>query len=386
MDRILTTHVGSLIRPPELLALANARQAGQPYDQAAYEATLRDSVAEVVRKQAEVGIDVPSDGEYGKSGWFFYLTERVSGYEMREVPRPAVTFLGAEREGRFRDYYDAIAREGQVPSAAFSRQLAAVGPIRYTEAGKQLLRRDIDNFRAALEGANVQEGFLPLIAPASVHVNHVNEYYASDEEYLFALADALHEEYQIVVDSGLLLQVDDAILLNMYDAVVASGEDYRKWVQLRLQALNHALKGIPEDRVRYHVCWGSWHGPHTSDVPLRDFVDLVLTVNAGAYSIEAANPRHEHEWTVWQDVKLPDGKALIPGIVTHHISHVEHPELVAQRIVRFASLVGRENVIAGTDCGFAQNQNLQRQHPTIMWAKLQALADGARLASAQLYN
>jgi 5-methyltetrahydropteroyltriglutamate--homocysteine methyltransferase len=378
VDRILTTHVGSLVRPPELLESPAGEQR---------EAVLRQSVADVVRHQADVGIDVPSDGEYGKSGWFLYLTERTSGFESREAEPPPIGVMGRERAERFVEYYDEqIAAGGVITPTAFSRRLVATGPIRYTDTGRALLQRDLLNFKAALANAGLDEGFLPLIAPASVFPSHGNEYYASEEEYLFGLADALHEEYQMVVDAGLILQVDDAILLNMHDSVVAAGQDYRRWMKLRLDALNHALRGIAEDRVRYHLCWGSWHGPHTSDVPLRDIVDLVLTVNAGAYSIEAANPRHEHEWVVWQDVKLPAGKVLIPGMVTHHSATVEHPELVAQRIVRFASVVGRENLIAGSDCGFAQSQGIRRQHPSIMWAKLEALAEGARLASGRLFN
>jgi 5-methyltetrahydropteroyltriglutamate--homocysteine methyltransferase len=385
VDRVLTTHVGSLIRPPELLELMAARERGEAA--AGLDQVLRDSVADVVRQQSQIGIDVPSDGEYGKSGWFLYLTERISGFEKRAAPAPAIGIMGRERAERFADYYDeALAAGGMVTPTAFSRRLVATGPIEYTEAGRALLRRDMRNFSAALASAGVGEGFLPLIAPASVFPNHGNEYYASNEEYLFALADALHEEYRMVVDAGFLLQVDDAILLNLHDAVVAAGQDYRQWMKLRLEALNHALNGIPQDRVRYHVCWGSWHGPHTSDVPLREIVDLVLTVNAGAYSIEAANPRHEHEWTVWQEVNLPPGKVLIPGVVTHHVTTIEHPELVAQRIERFAELVGRENVIAGTDCGFAQSQGIRRQHPSIMWAKLEALVEGARLASRHLFG
>jgi 5-methyltetrahydropteroyltriglutamate--homocysteine methyltransferase len=223
-----------------------------------------------------------------------------------------------------------------------------------------------------------------VVAPASIAVDHANEYYPSEEAYLQAVAEALRQEYKTIVDAGLIVQVDDAILTNMYDAVVAAGQDYRSWVQLRVEALNHALEGIPEERVRYHLCWGSWPGPHTSDVPLAEIIDLLLQIHAQAYAIEAANPRHEHEWTVWRDTKLPEGKILMPGVVSHAISHVEHPELIAQRITRYANLVGRENVIASTDCGFSQNFRVQRQHPSVVWAKLEAMAEGARLASRQL--
>jgi 5-methyltetrahydropteroyltriglutamate--homocysteine methyltransferase len=332
-----------------------------------------------------VGIDVPSDGELGKPSWGGYVMQRLSGYETRQVPRPAISWMGREREERFAEFYDLVQQQALgLPRGETSARMVCTGPITYT--GKAALQRDIDHFVAALRAANhpIEDAFLPVVAPASISVDHTNEYYPSEEAYFFALAEALHEEYQTIVDAGLLVQIDDAMLTNWYDAIVASGQEYRAWVQLRLEALNHALRGIPEDRVRFHLCWGSWPGPHTSDVPLRDIVDLVLMVNAQAYSIEAANPRHEHEWTVWRDVKLPDGKILLPGVVSHAISHVEHPELIAQRLLRFAELVGRDNVIASTDCGFSQNFRVQRQHPSIVWAKLEALAEGARLASKAL--
>ena len=249
------------------------------------------------------------------------------------------------------------------------------------------LQRDIDNLEAALKGVDVEEGFMTVVAPASTAYNGINEYYPSEREYVYAIADALKQEYQAVYDRGLLLQVDDAVLANMYDHLVSeSPQRYREWAQLRVDALNHALQGIPEDRIRYHICFGSWHVPHVADAPLPEIIDLVLQVNAGAYSFEAANPRHEHEWTIWQSTKLAEGKLIIPGVVTHHTTIVEHPDLVAQRIVRFAELVGRENVIAGTDCGFAQAQMVQRVHPSVMWAKLEALVEGARIASRQLWQ
>jgi 5-methyltetrahydropteroyltriglutamate--homocysteine methyltransferase len=252
--------------------------------------------------------------------------------------------------------------------------------VAYTDAGRAAIQRDIANLRAALSGVRVEGAFLPVVAPCSMAVDYANEYYKSEEEFLFAVADALHEEYKTIVDSGLIVQVDDAILTNLYDQVRSEGRDYRRWVAMNIEALNHGLRGIPEDRVRYHLCWGSWPGPHTSDVPLRDIVDLLITIKAQAYAIEAANPRHEHEWLVWEDVKLPEGKILMPGVVSHAISHVEHPQLIAQRITRFANTVGRENVIASTDCGFAQASAIARQHPAIVWAKLESLAEGARIA------
>jgi len=353
--------------------------AGEQIDQQAFAAELRTQVAAVVRQQAEAGVDVVSDGEFGKSGWTGYALQRMAGFESRTFPRRAVGFRGAEREDRFAAFYDQT--EPVLPRPETSQRPICVGPITYTAAGKAAMQRDVDNLKAALQQVEVVEAFLPVVTPCSIAVDYGNEYYRSDEEFLFAVADALHEEYQTIVDAGLLVQVDDAILTNLHDQVVAEGKDYRSWVAINMAALNHGLRGIPEDRVRYHLCWGSWPGPHTGDVPLREIVDLLLTVKAQGYSIEAANPRHEHEWVVWEDVKLPDGKILLPGVVSHAISHIEHPELIAQRITRFAKLVGRENVIASTDCGFAQASRIARQHPSIVWAKLESLAEGARIAS-----
>ncbi len=377
--RILTTHTGSLIRPPELLEFVTARQQGRPYDEQAYEECLRRSVAEVVRKQAEIGIDIVNDGEFGKSGWANYILERVSGFEIRRDQLVPLVWLGRDRE-RFAEFFSK-----EMPSAVTGAPAeVCVGPIRYTD--RVSIYRDVANLKAALASVQVEEAFLTVVAPASTAYNGVNEYYPSEREYVYAIAEALKEEYHAVYQAGLLVQVDDAVLANMYDHLVQkSPEHYRKWAALRIEALNHALEGIPEERVRYHVCFGSWHVPHTSDAPLAEIVDLILRVRAGAYSIEAANVRHEHEYHVWEDVKLPEGKILIPGVVTHHTVTVEHPQLVAERIVRFARLVGRENVIAGTDCGFAQGAGLQRVHPSVMWAKLAALVEGARLASKRLW-
>ena len=383
-SRILTTHVGSLIRPPELLTFLRAKQSGQPVDEAAYAKCLRESVAAVVRQQAEVGVDVVSDGEFGKSiSWSQYVLERLSGFERRPIKSGADPFArGADRE-KFKEFYEELdARDGRATTA----ESICVGPITYT--GQAVLKRDIDNFKAALQGAKVEEAFLPVAAPASVIPDRKNEYYKSDEECLHAIADAMRVEYKAIVDAGFLVQLDDARAAVTFDRMVPPGsfDDYRKWVAMHVEALNHALEGIPEDRVRYHVCWGSWPGPHTTDVPLKDIVDLILKVRAGAYVIEGANPRHEHEWRVWQDVKLPPGKVLVPGVISHATNVVEHPELVAERIVRLAKLVGRENVIAGTDCGFAQGPFHRRVHPSIMWAKLEALAQGARLATKELWR
>ncbi len=375
--RILTTHVGSLVRPQELRDLAPAGQA--PKDPAQYEAVLSKATAEVVRKQAEIGVDIVSDGEYAKSSWANYILERVSGFEIHPEQLREVVWLGRDRV-RFRE---AIVQDMPRLAAGVPTDVC-VGPIRYQDHAP--IDRAIANFQAALQGVKVEEAFLTAVAPASTAYDGVNEYYPNEHDYVYAIADALREEYQAIHKAGLLLQVDDAVLANMYDYLVEqSPEKYREWANLRVEALNHALEGIPEDRIRYHVCFGSWHVPHVSDAPLDAIVDLILKVRAGAYSIEAANVRHEHEWRVWENKKLAKGKILIPGVITHHTATVEHPQAVADRIVRFAGLVGRENVIAGSDCGFAQVDFIQRVHPTVMWAKFESLVAGARLASQKLW-
>jgi 5-methyltetrahydropteroyltriglutamate--homocysteine methyltransferase len=377
-DRYLTTHVGSLIRPENLRAYARAMAEDEPIDQDAYEAELGSSVAEVVQRQIDAGIDVISDGEYGKASWTNYVTGRITGFEVREVPRPRVSYHGWDAEGRFKEWWDRTP-QGQLPST----QAVCVGPITYPDESRRQMTRDVANFKAALQGKQVAGAFLPVIAPCSISVSYRNEYYKSEEEMLFAVADALHEEYRIITDAGFILQTDDAILADLYDQVVDNGIDYRKWVAMNIEALNWALRDIPEEQVRYHLCWGSWPGPHTTDVPLAKIADLLLTIKAQAYAIEAANPMHAWEWVVWQDTKLPEGKILLPGMISHAASHVEHPELIAQRIEQFARVVGPENVIASSDCGFAQSVQVQRQHPEIMWAKLESLAEGARIATAR---
>jgi 5-methyltetrahydropteroyltriglutamate--homocysteine methyltransferase len=341
---------------------------------------------------------VPSDGEFGKTMWTQYVVERLGGIERRDLPPGTPTAANSKDRQDFAEFYavynpisvtmwlDPIVLEhlNGAPLQPPGRWVCTQ-PITYT--GRHAIQRDIANFKAALDGANFQEAFLPLAAPASVEASVPNEHYPSDEAYVYALADALREEYLQVVDAGLVLQVDDAFIPYNYDRMQLQGASmdvYRKHCEMRIEAANYALRGIPEDRIRYHICWGSWAGPHSSDVPLEAIVDLVLRIKAQAYSVEAANPRHEYEWKVWRDVKLPDGKILIPGVITHSTNVVEHPETVAERIERYASVVGRENVIAGTDCGFAQGWTMARTHPSVQWAKLQALVDGARLASSRL--
>jgi 5-methyltetrahydropteroyltriglutamate--homocysteine methyltransferase len=383
-DRILTTHVGSLIRPPALQEIMRAKQGGQSYDQAAYEACLKQSVADVVGRQAETGVDVVSDGEFGKAiSWNQYVVERLSGFELRSIPpgyRPGTP--GADRT-RFKEFYAELDVREPMANA---KMVACVGPVKYI--GQAIVQRDIDNFKAALKDRKVEEAFMPVVAPSSVLPDRKDEYYKGEAEWLEAVTEAMRTEYKMIVDAGFILQIDDARAATAHDRMVPPGtfEDYRRWLAKFVESLNHALEGIPEDRVRYHVCWGSWPGPHVSDVALRDIVDLILKVRAGAYVIESANPRHEHEWQVWKTAKLPPGKVLIPGVISHATNVVEHPELIAERTVRFANLVGRENVMIGTDCGFAQGTFYRRVHPTIMWAKFEALVEGARLASKQLWN
>jgi 5-methyltetrahydropteroyltriglutamate--homocysteine methyltransferase len=377
--RILTTHVGSLIRPAELLEQSAAAKA-DPRAQPQYHDALREATADVVAQQARAGMDILNDGEYGKSSWANYVLDRMTGFEPRPDTLYEAVWLGRDRF-RFAEFMKAQFPRGAVGAPGH----ACVGPIGYH--GHDAVRRNIGDLKTALAKAGVAEGFLTAVAPASTGYDASNEYYRDEREYVFAIAEALREEYLEIVNAGLILQVDDAVLANMYDELTQqSPARYRQWAELRVAALNHALRDIPDDRVRYHICFGSWHVPHVADAPLEAILPLLLTVRAGAYSIEAANVRHEHEWRVWQSVKLPRGKILIPGVVTHHTTSVEHPRLVADRIVRFASLVGRENVIAGTDCGFAQLEAYQRVHPQVMWAKLQALAEGARIASQELWG
>jgi 5-methyltetrahydropteroyltriglutamate--homocysteine methyltransferase len=382
-DRILTTHVGSLIRPPALLEFFSAKRSGAAYDTAAYAACLKQSVAEVVKAQADVGIDVVSDGEFGKAiSWSQYVLERLGGFERRPFSGSNTFAQGADRT-RFREFYAEMDKHDGVATTMDS---VVVGPITYT--GQAALQVDIDNFKSALAQAEVVEGFLPVAAPASVVPDRINEFYKNDDDVLVAIGDAMRVEYKQILDNGLLVQLDDARTAVTFDRMVppASMEDYLKWVARHVEILNHAIEGLPREKIRYHVCWGSWPGPHTTDIPLKSIVDLILKLKVGGFVIEGANPRHEHEWKVWADVKLPEGVKLIPGVISHATNIVEHPELVAERIVRLAKLVGRENVIASTDCGFAQGPFHRRVHPTIMWAKLQAMVDGAQLATNELWG
>ena len=383
-NRILTTHVGSLIRPPDLQEFIKARQSGGTYDKAAYAACLKKSVDDVVRRQKEAGVDIPSDGEFGKAiSWSQYALTRLSGFERRPIVAGANPFAAGADRARFAAFY-AEMDANDPPNT--NMESVCIGPIKYT--GHAELQMDIDHFKAALQHSPAEEAFLPVAAVSSVIPDRKNDFYKTMEDCNVAIAEAMRDEYRQIVDAGLLVQLDDARAAVTWDRMspTSSFPDYLKWLARQVEIINHSLEGIPEDRVRYHVCWGSWPGPHTTDVAFRDIAELVLRIIAGAFVIEGANPRHEHEWKVWKDIKLPAGKVLIPGVISHATNIVEHPELVAERIARYAGLVGRENVIAGTDCGFAQGPLLRRVHPTIMWAKFEALAEGARIASKQLWG
>jgi 5-methyltetrahydropteroyltriglutamate--homocysteine methyltransferase len=376
--RILTTHVGSIVRPQRLREITPTA-GDSPENKKRYEAVLRESVAEAVKMQAQAGIDIVNDGEFGKSSWANYILERTTGFAHRPNDVRPIQWLGRDLER----FPEVMATEFPTMKDGMPTE-ACVGPISYGDHAS--IDRDIRNLKDALKSVKVEEAFLPVVAPASAVFNGINEYYPTEKEYVYALAEALREEYRAIYEAGIIVQIDDAVLANMYDHYVQqSPEKYRQWASLRIEALNHALQGIPEDRVRYHVCFGSWHVPHLADAPLDEIAGFILSVRAGAYSIEAANPRHEHEWRVWEGKKLPAGKILIPGVITHHTITVEHPRLIADRIVRFARLVGRENVIAGSDCGFAQAQYIERAAVSVMWAKFASLAEGARIASAELW-
>jgi 5-methyltetrahydropteroyltriglutamate--homocysteine methyltransferase len=355
-------------------------------DDAAYERYLTAAVGDVVGRQIKAGISVVNDGEYSKSSWYRYVTERLHGLEYRAIPseRPKPTPSAGLDFERFRDFYAEYQSGQQVNSGA--GYWAVTGPISYR--GHAQVQRDIANLKAALRGNGGVSGFLPVVAPASVLQGLRDEYYGDDAKLSEALGAALGIEYKAITDAGLIVQLDDAWLAAKYDVMVppASFADYHAWAEQKVAALNRALEGIPEAQSRYHVCWGSWNGPHTNDVAAENIIDLILSVKVGGYSLEMANPRHEHEWRIWEKTKLPPHRVLIPGVIAHTTNVVEHPKLVAERLVRLAKLVGRERVIGSTDCGFAQGVFYQRVHPSVMWAKLEALAAGAKLATAELWG
>jgi 5-methyltetrahydropteroyltriglutamate--homocysteine methyltransferase len=399
-DHILTSHVGSLPRPDDLIEANRARQAGERIDEPQFQEKLRMAVSDVVRRQKDIGIDVPGDGEYGKAmgqridygAWMSYCYHRLDGLDftgpdMHAMPprrsRPGEIVLTgfADRRDRVR-FAEAYAdpESGITIGRRPPTGPVCVGPLTYI--GHASIAADIANFRAGLAAAAIEEGFMTAIAPGAT-TRMGNNFYKTQQEFLFASADAMREEYKAILDAGLVLQLDDPALATDWDMInpEPTVEEYKQFAMVQVEALNHALRGLPQDRIRFHLCWGSWHGPHTTDIPMHDIVDLMLAVNAGAYSFEAGNVRHEHEWKVWEDVKLPDDKLILPGVVSHATNVVEHPELVADRIMRFANLIGRERVIASTDCGLGG-----RIHPQIAWAKLETLAQGAALATRQLWR
>jgi 5-methyltetrahydropteroyltriglutamate--homocysteine methyltransferase len=380
-NRILTTHAGSLPRPDSLIQqgaslLSKGRQT--------WSQLTGSAVTEVVMKQQEFGIDIVNDGEYGNftsssidyGAWTTYFYDRVSGWEPAPPGWPTIAPRREWRlfPGTYRDMPDGDRGKNSPTPPLFT------GPIRYT--GQEAVQADIANLRTATEALGIDEAFISAVSVGSF-ARRENRYYATEEEYLLALADAMREEYLAITDAGFLVQLDEPGLASWWDMIDPEPtlEEYKKHAMVRVEAINHALRGVPADRVRFHVCWGSWHGPHITDIPLKDIVDLLLRVEAGAYSVEAGNVRHEHEWKVWRDAKLPDGKLVIPGVVSHATGVVEHPEVVADRILRYAAVIGRENVIAGTDCGLGG-----RLHPEVAWAKLRALSEGTELATKQLWG
>jgi 5-methyltetrahydropteroyltriglutamate--homocysteine methyltransferase len=397
---ILTSHAGSLPRPDELIEANRARMEGETNDEAAFQEELAASIAAVVARQVACGITVPGDGEFGKAmgqkvnygAWWSYSFSRLGGLDpngpkLFDMPvhhsTPGNVQLTSFGDRRDRNAFKAAYSDptsGVSAGGGGQSWSACVGPVTYI--GQDAIAADIANFKAALAASGQSEGFMTSVGPASA-ARVANSYYKTDEEFVWACADAMREEYKAILDAGLVLQIDDPSIAENWDQInpEPSVADYQRFTMRNVEALNHSLRGLPTDRIRFHLCWGSWHGPHTTDIQMKDIVDVMLAINAGGYSFEAANARHEHEWTVWRDVKLPDGKVIIPGIVGHATNVVEHPELVAQRIIRFAELVGRENVIAATDCGLGG-----RIHADIAWAKLQTLADGAAIATKHLWR
>ena len=386
-SHIRTTHTGSLPRPPDMLETLRAIAAGQAVDMAAYEAALANHVADIVKKQVEAGIDTVTDGECSKPSFQQYVAERLAGFELRMpagglgVPTGPIGLDGRDAQ-MFPDFYRNVLENNPFKNTIRMAPRVCVGPIRYI--GHEKLRRDIRNLKAAMAAAGADEGFMPASAPITAMEN---EYYKSEEEFITAYGGAMREEYRAILDAGLLLQIDFPMLVSRWDTAsrTMSLAEYRKWAEERIAYLNHALRGLPEDRIRFHTCYGVNFGPRVSDLQLENLIDLIFTIKAGAYSFEAANPRHEHEWRVLEKVKLPDGKILIPGAVTHSNVMIEHPEVVADRIERWARIAGRENLVFGNDCGFQSTAGNTEIPITVAWAKLRALGEGARIASQRLW-
>jgi len=392
-DRILTTHVGSLARPDELAAILRSKDRGQPYDGAAYPALVRAAVADVVRKQTEAGVDIVTDGEQGKASFFGYVVERFNGFSRKTPPagQEGNPRGGSREYEAFPDYYAWSERIAEWAGGRGSDRNrygvhVCTGPISYK--GHAAVRTDVENIELALKGLRHEEVFVPAIAPSYVFATLANEFYRTEEEYEQALADALREEYRAIIDAGFVLQVDDPRLVTQYMMTPGlSIADCRNWAEKRVEAINYSLRGLPRDKVRFHTCYSIDVGPRVYDMELKDIVDVLLKIDAGAFSFEAANPRHEHEYHVFERVRPPEGMILIPGVISHTTNLVEHPELIAERIVRFAKIVGRENVIAGADCGFAASGiRFNDVHPSVVWLKFAAMAEGARLATRQLWG
>jgi len=377
-ERILTTHAGALPQPPDLKQMHGARDTGTPLNADAFRQRVRAAVAEVVKKQIDCGLDVINDGEVGKSNFSRYARDRLSGFTERTAkPGEQTSTIFARDLVEFSEYF----KNRTYHRGDNVRRVFCNAPLEYV--GQESLKSEIEDFKAALAGQRYEEAFLPAIAPGTIEHWMKNDYYPNDEAYLMAIADAMHDEYKAIVDAGFLLQIDDPDLPDGWQFMSnMTVPEYRRYAELRIDALNHGLRDIPADRVRFHTCWGSYHGPHKYDIPLRDIIDLILKVKANTISIEAANPRHEHEWRVWEEVKLPAGKVLVPGVVGHATDIVEHPQAIADRLVRYARIVGRENVMAGTDCGLGPRVG----DPQIAWAKFEAMAEGARLATKELWN
>src|ERR1700722_17202740 len=382
-DRILTTHVGSLPRPDDLFELMLARQDGKSSNESAFAQRVRQAVADSVKQQVAAGLDVVSDGEMGKPSFITYAAQRLDGLEKREGTRPS-RFSNTRETRDFPDYYQSAVAD-QVSARRRRALMVCAGPIKYKGQGQ--LKSELEVLKAALKDVNAAEVFVPAIAPSNVETTTPNEYYPTAEAYVFAIAEAMREEYKAIVDAGFLLQIDDPFLVTYYitrpELDIAA---CRKWAELRVEALNTAIAGLPADRIRFHTCYSINMGPRVHDMQLKDIIDVILKVRAGAYSFEAANPRHEHEWEDWKRAKISDDKILIPGVITQSTVLVEHQELVAQRLARFADVVGRERVIAGADCGFASFAGSNEVHPTILWEKLKALVEGARIASKRLWS
>jgi 5-methyltetrahydropteroyltriglutamate--homocysteine methyltransferase len=378
-DRILITHVGSLARPKDLMDMLLARNEGKPFDNSALARRTREAVAEVVEKQIECGVDVINDGELGKSNFSRYTKERLGGFVERAAsPDFKPTSIFGRDLLEFTEYFN---RGGRTSIGHHARVFHCVEPLKYV--GQEEVNADIANLKFALQDKKYEEAFLPAVAPGTLEHWMKNDFYKTNEEYLFAIADAMREEYKAIVEAGFILQIDDPDLADAWQMhPQMSVADYRKYQEMRIDALNHGLRDLPIDRIRFHMCWGSYHGPHKYDIPLKDIADLILKVRADAYSIEASNPCHDHEWRVWEDTKLPDGKIFIPGVVGHYSDFIEHPQAIADRLVRYAKIVGRENVIAGTDCGIGSRVG----HPQVGWAKFQAMAEGARIATKELWG